>query len=216
MEQKLITPEILTRIAPTIKGEKAITISTAINLIAPRYGLTTKNQLEEFLATILHESGEFSIQAENMNYTTANRLMQIWPNHFKTVAFANQYIKNPRKLANYIYGPNTSIGKSLQNVLPDDGWNFRGSGPQQLTGRYSFSAFGTYIKFKGTLYELADLIRTDYYWGIESACWEFCINKKLIKLAEQNDFLTITKKINGGTVGWESRVNYLKKVKKYL
>lgn len=211
MSVTLITPEILTKIAPSIKGDKAAKIADSLNRICPsdKYQINTKDRFEEFLSQLLHESGEFSISTENMNYTTPQRLIDMWPKHFPNLDFAAQYIRNPEKLGNYIYG-STSIAKDLGNIKPEDGYNLRGGGPIQLTGRYSYTKFGQFMG-ESDLYKVANLVRTDLDWGIHSACWEYCVDKKLIVLSEADEELKITKSINGGTNGFADRQTYYKR-----
>ena len=83
----MITPEILKKVAPTLSKEKSVVITDAINNICPVYGISEPNILHEFLATILHESGEFAIKEENMNYRAA-RIHDVWPSRFPTIQSA--------------------------------------------------------------------------------------------------------------------------------
>lgn len=210
----LVVPTQLLKVAPNLNSTKAIEICANLNLICPQYGIDTKNKFHEFIATILHESGQFSITVENMYYTTPQRLMAIWPKHFPSISFASKYIKSPMKLANYIYG-STSIAKALGNIKPEDGYNFRGSGPMQLTGRYSHTKFATYMK-EPNIEISAEKLRTNLVYGIHSACWEFSIEKDLDDEAERDDFKTITKRINGGYIGMADREKYLKAARLYI
>lgn len=82
------------------------------------------------LATTHHETGGAMLpRAENLNYTTAARIRAVWPKRFTSEAAAAPYVRNPEKLANYVYG-----GR-LGNTQPGDGWRFRGMGDIQATGR---------------------------------------------------------------------------------
>lgn len=92
--------------------------------------------LAAILATVYHETGG-SMQPveENLNYS-AKRLTQVWPARFPTLASAEPYAGNPRKLANRVYG-----GR-LGNVAADDGWRFRGRGLAQITGKANYAKFG--------------------------------------------------------------------------
>lgn len=213
----MITSEILKKIATSLSTERATVIADVINNVCPAYGITKPNILHEFLATIIHESGEFSIKEENLSYS-AKRITEVWPSRFPILAAAVPYTKNPQKLANKVYG-----GR-MGNDTINDGWTYRGRGAIQITGKESYATYFTFKKNDGgyhfnempkTLEELTELMLRDD-WGIDAACWEFAINKRLIQAALNNDFKTVTKRINGGVIGYEDRIKYYERCKKYL
>ena len=210
----LVTAQSLKNIAPTLSLEKAMIISDHINFICPGYGINSKDILEEFLATIIHESGGFRIKSENLNYRKPQLLLNNRPDHFTSLEFAKQYCGNPQKLAYYIYGT-TSISKTLGNIKPEDGYTFRGAGFIQLTGRTAATLYSKYVG-QDTPESAMELIRNQDWWAIDSACWVFAIYKNLINAAVNDDFVNITKRINGGLIGWKDRQNTLSRVKRYL
>jgi len=202
----LITQQQLQKIAPSLKDDYAKEITDLLNLICPQYGITPA-AFNCFLATIVHESGEFSIKEESLNYTHAQRIVDVWPSRFNLTGSngklnANDYVRNPQKLANAVY--NNRMGNRPDS---SDGWDFRGSGFIQLTGRESFQRYGTYHGITD-LEDVAEKLRTLDWWAVDSACWEFAIDKKLIPIAENGDFKTVTLRINGGLIGWNDRLNY--------
>ncbi|PZP40838.1 MAG: glycohydrolase [Pseudopedobacter saltans] len=210
-----LTGKTLQLIAETPTLERCNEIANYLNLICPNYGLNNANVMHEFLATIIHESGAFRIKSENMNYTTAERIKEVWPSRFNLTGKdgklnANNYIRNPKLLANTVYN-----GRMGNRTGTDDGFNFRGSGFIQLTGRESFTAYAKY--HGGTDLEYyANLLRTDDWWAVDCACWEFCVDKKLLPLAQTDQFQTITKRINGGLIGWKERQYFYARAKQYL
>lgn len=161
------------------------------------------DSLDFFLANILHESGNFTIKSENMNYKTPSRLVEIWPSRFNSTN-APQYINNPSKLANLVYS-----GR-MGNTQPNDGFNFRGGGFAQITGRDSYTAYTLFLNrrdfTKRTIAEVAKLVMTDNYWAMDSAFWFFIHFKKLVGVT---DFLTVVRRWNGGLIGIEDRKKQL-------
>ena len=95
------------------------------------FSLGALAELPDFLGNILHESNMLSRLEENLYYTRPERLMQVWPKRFPTLALAKQYVRSPQKLADYVYG------NRLGNVN-GDGWTYRGSGLIMVTGLYNF------------------------------------------------------------------------------
>ena len=88
------------------------------------------NALAYCFATTHHETGAAMVpRVENLNYTSAARIQQVWPSRFPTISSAEPYVRNPQALANKVYG-----GR-LGNTQPNDGWDFRGMGDVQATGR---------------------------------------------------------------------------------
>ena len=110
------------------RGDPAIIAAMARDSarVFAKYGLTNLNRVWGFLSTALEESG-FKPVAENLNYTDAARLTKIWPKRFPTLASAEPYVRNPERLANYVYGGREG------NTRPGDGWLYRGRGPIQTT-----------------------------------------------------------------------------------
>lgn len=198
----MITADILKNICHTMKYERAAVIATLINEKCTIYGI--KN-IHEFLATIIHESGEFSIKEESLFYTHPQRICDVWPKRFPSLLSALPYIHNPEELANKVYG-----GR-MGNDKPNDGWLYRGSGFIQLTGKDSFQKYADYIHKELSL--IPELLRKDDSYAFDSACWEFVIDKKLNGTV---DFKYVTKRINGGFNGWDSRVKYYDRCKKYI
>lgn len=100
-----------------------------------KYGITDPLHQAAFLAQIGVESGALTQLTENLNYSAA-RLRQVWPSRFKSDAIAQQYAGNPQALANYVYG--SRMGNQPGT---EDGWNYRGRGLKQLTGRDNYAEY---------------------------------------------------------------------------
>ena len=104
-----------------------------------KYGDGDRRKLAYALATKFHEVGPaMEPKVENLNYTSATRIRQVWPSRFKTIADAVPYVRAPQKLANKVYGGREDLG----NDKPNDGWTYRGRGDSQITGKANYAKFG--------------------------------------------------------------------------
>ena len=211
----MIKAEQLQKICPSLKTERALAISGLINSVCPKYEINTPIRLQAFLAQIAHESGEFSIKTESMNYSTPERIVAIWPSRFNLDGKdgklnAHDYIHDAAKLGNQVYA-----GR-MGNGAPEtgDGYRYRGGGFLQLTGKESYQHYANYIKKE--VGETADLVRGTDEYALDSACWEYVVDKKLLDESDARDFTTITKRINGGTIGLTERLKYYKLAQQIL
>lgn len=211
----MITGQQLKAICPNLKQERADVLAALMSKSFPKYEINTPARIQAFIAQVAHESGEFSIKTESMNYTTPERICAIWPSRFNMDGSngklnAHNYVKNQEKLANTVYSNRMGNGDAASG----DGFRYRGGGNMQLTGKESYSA---YAKFIGKeVGETADLVRSTDEYALDSACWEFAIDKKLNDEADRGEFITITKKINGGTIGLEERQKYYARAKTHI
>jgi putative chitinase len=198
---------MISQICTTISAARAAAIQTIFDAICVKYGITVKNDQAAFVAQICHESGEFTIKTENMNYTTPQRIVDIWPSRFNLDGSngkhnANDYIRNPQKLANEVYANRMGNGDANSG----DGFLFRGAGFLQMTGREDFQKYAAYIG--KDLTDTSNLVRSDDTSAMDAAAWEYVIKSKLLG---QTDFRHITIVINGGTIGLEERTRYYNK-----
>ncbi|WP_454623105.1 chitinase [Brucella anthropi] len=110
--------------------------TSAILAEAERRGLLDE-QTAYVLATAFHETGgKMQPIEENLNYTSAARIRQVWPSRFASVAAAQPFVRNPPALANKVYG-----GR-MGNTRPNDGWLYRGRGLPMITGKDNYKKFG--------------------------------------------------------------------------
>jgi putative chitinase len=204
----MLTNEQLKKICPTLSADRASSIVSLINSICPKYDINTPIRLQAFLSQIAHESGEFSIKTEGMNYSTPERIVAIWPSRFNLTGEgklnAHDYVHNAEKLGNQVYAGRMGNGAPESG----DGFRYRGGGFLQLTGKESYQHYANYIKKE--VGETADLVRGTDEYALDSACWEYAVDKKLLDESDARDFITITKKINGGTIGLTERLKYYK------
>lgn len=201
----MLTTQQLSKICPGIKSSLCTDITALINEFAPQFGLTNKEAFRKFLANVAQESLNFSHKSENMNYTTAARIMAVWPGRFPTVESALPYVKNPIGLANKSYG-----GR-MGNTEPNDGWTYRGAGFIGITGKEMYTKYAKYLGIP--VEEAANLMRTQNRYALHSAFWFFCIHKGLTKIAATCTFKFTVKAINGGYVGLADREKYYARCK---
>lgn len=171
----------------------------ALAQLLPDYDINTPQRIAAFIAQCSHESGGFKFLKENLNYR-AESLMRTWPKRFPTLEFAKQYAHNQPKIANYVYANRMGNG----NEASGDGWRFLGRGLIQLTGKDNYEAFAESIETP--VEEIPEYLAT-FEGAAQSACW-FWETNELNKWADKGDMLTLTKKINGGTIGLEDRIKH--------
>lgn len=170
----------------------------ALNDTLPDYDIITLEQVAAFLAQTMHESNNFNVLEENLNYR-AERLLQIFPKYFPDINLANTCARNPTKTANIVYANRMGNGPSSSG----DGYKFRGGGLIQLTGRNNYTKFGASV---GMSAEDATFYVRKPEGAVKSSCW-FWKENNLNNYV--SDMVALTKKINGGTNGLSERIaNY--------
>lgn len=167
-----------------------------------KYEINTDRRIAGFMAQCGHESADFKLLEENLNYSE-KALNSVFGRYFgKGKRNAKEYARKPEKIANYVYQDEfRSKRGQMGNVEPGDGWLFRGRGIKQLTGRNNYTAFGKTVGMSAE--EAAEYVATPE-GAMESACW-FWKTNNLAKWADAGDNKGLTKKINGGTIGLEDR-----------
>lgn len=173
----------------------------ALNETFARFNLTTNNQKAMFIGQCSHESGNFRLLQENLNYKAAT-LMKLWPKRFPTLEVANQYAGNARAIANKVYADR--MGN--RDEASGDGYRFRGKGLVQLTGHSNHFHAGKALGVDFVMQP--DLVATPKYAAL-TAGW-FWETHKLNPPADALDYTKVTKIINGGTIGLEDRIKHVK------
>lgn len=181
-------------------------IANSADAVFKKYGIDSPLLIAHVMAQISHECGAGHDVIENMNYS-ALRMTQVWPSRFPTVASAVPYTHNPQKLANKVYN-----GRMGNKVGSDDGWNFRGRGGSQTTGREGYER----VK-KQTGLDVVNKpdILIDPKYFLECSVSDF-INCGCLPYAKADDIYNVTKRLNGGTVGLADRKVWLARWKKAL
>ena len=165
--------------------------------ILPLWDINTIPRVAGFIAQCGHESRNFNVLTENLNYS-AKALNTFFPKYFKRAGRdANEYHRKPEAIANVIYANRMDNGDTDSG----DGWRFRGGGILQLTGRYNYTEFGEDVEMSAE--EAVDYVRTKK-GALDSACW-FWDENNINKHCDAMDIIKMTKRINGGTIGLEDR-----------
>jgi putative chitinase len=178
--------------------------------IAEHYGLNA-NRGAHLLGQAAHESGNFMISEENLNYR-ASTMCRVWPSRFKSEAEAEPYARNPEKLANKVYSGRMGNGSEASG----DGWKYAGKGFIQLTGKDNVRAFAEHIG-RDSLVDDPSPIADEL--AMDSAIFFFEKNG-LFNMADKgvtdSIIKSITKRVNGGYHGLEDRMDKTKKIYRWL
>jgi len=187
-----------------LKGQVPDAIIAQIPDTITKFELNTPLRLAHFLAQAGHESGGFKVLTENLNYS-AKGLMGIFKKYFPTEVLAKQYERKPEKIANKVYASRMGNGPEASG----EGFKYKGRGCIQLTGKDNYTAFGKSIN--EDIAANPDLVATKY--PLMSAAWFFYKNG-LHKIADGGAtdavVTSITKRVNGGTIGLPDRIKHFK------
>jgi len=188
-----------------LNAEQLTKLHIDVKLVDPlnetfeRFGISTVNQQACFIGQCGHESGNFKLLEENLNYKAAT-LMKLWPKRFPTLEVANKYAGQPRMIANKVY----SSRMGNRDEASNDGWMMRGRGIVQLTGadnyHHASKALGV------DLVTQPDLVASPKYAAL-TAGW-FWSTHKCNAPADSLDHVKLTKIINGGTIGLDDRIKH--------
>lgn len=188
-----------------ITDEELTNIFNSLILTFDKYNINTSLRQSHFLGQILHESGKFKYKRENLNYS-ARGLYTVFRKYFPTIEEAKKYERKPHDIANIVYA-----GR-MGNVLSNDGWLYRGGGAIQITGRYNYTLLSK--ELEQDFISNPDFIG-EYPYYILSAGWFWNI-KNLNKYADNDDIVTLTKRINGGLNGLNDRIKNTETAKNIL
>ena len=171
----------------------------ALSTVLPDYDINTIPRVAAFLAQTAHESGGYKALKENLNYR-AETLMKVWPRYFPNMDIAQQYAQQPEKIANRAYGGRMGNGPEASG----DGFRYCGRGLIQLTGKDNYTKFAESIETP--VEDIPEFLGT-FEGAVQSACW-FWESNNLNQFADSGDMLTLTKRINGGTLGLDDRIKH--------
>ena len=192
-----------------LKGHVPDAVITQIPTVMEKFQINTPLRLAHFLAQCGHESGGFKAVQENLNYS-ADGLKKIFPKYFPG-NLSESYARNPEKIASKVYGGRMGNGDESTK----EGFKFRGRGYIQLTGKSNYTAFANSIG-EDTVSN-PDLVETKY--PLASAAWFFSkngLNSIADKGADPATITSVTKRVNGGTIGLADRIKHFTEYYKLL
>ena len=204
---------------PEIKHLQAVKVKDpakwlgAIQAACSEFKIDTPQRVAAFLAQCAHESAGFTALEENLNYSDVT-MAAVWPNRFAVLgadkkpkkdekgkntpnAFAKALHRKPELIANAVYSNRMGNG----TIESGDGWRYRGRGLKQLTGKFNYEKCGAALGVD--LVSNPDLLLEPSY-AARSAGW-FWQSNNLSKFADAGDLEGMTKKINGGLIGFADR-----------
>jgi putative chitinase len=171
----------------------------ALSNVLPEYEIDSPQRVAAFIAQCTHESGGFKRLKENLNYKWES-LRKVFPKYFPDDELAQEYAHKQEQIANRVYGGRMGNGDELSG----DGFRYCGRGLIQLTGKNNYTKFAESIGM--AVEEVPTLLET-FEGAVKSACW-FWKTNNLNQYADAGDILTMTKRINGGTIGLEDRIKH--------
>ena len=184
----------------SLRGHVPDNVIEMIPETAAKFGIDTPLKLAHFLAQCGHESGNFRVTSENLNYSV-DGLKKIFGRYFQG-NLAESYARNPEKIASRVYGGR--MGNGTEETK--EGFKFRGRGFIQLTGKDNYKAFG--LSINEDICSNPDLVSTKY--PLLSAAWFFqrCLPK--CTDASEAAVTAVTRCVNGGTIGLPDRIKHFK------
>jgi len=171
------------------------TIKDQIPLVINRFKIDNPLRLAHFLSQCAHESSDFTVTSENLNYS-AEGLMKIFPKYFATVS-PQGYAKKPEMIANRVYASRMGNG----NELSGDGFKYRGRGFIQMTGKNNYAQFDKFVD--DDILGNPNLVALKYPL-LSAGCWWDANNMN--KFAEKETPTQIRKRVNGGTIGLDKTI----------
>jgi putative chitinase len=208
----LITASQLNALVPLDAQAQALT--DAINASMTYYGIADQpRRVRYFIAQSCFETQNFSLWAENLMYTTAERLCAVWPSRFSMQpmgdkAYAHDYVCNPAKLANLVYANRGGNGPPESG----DGYKYRGRGGFHLTFKNNYRAYSRARYGDDRIVQNPDLVAQPQD-AMMSAGW-FWMSNQLNGLADKDQFTKVTQVINGSDATVPQRLQVLNKVNK--
>jgi putative chitinase len=186
-----------------------VTWCEPLNAALALHGINTKLRVCHFMAQCLHESSNFKILSENLNYSQQG-LRKVFPKYFPDDATAFRYARQPAAIANRVYGGRMGNGGEASG----EGYKYRGRGLIQLTGKDNYTNCSKFLFGDLRLVDDPDYVSSKE-GAVLSACW-YWVKNNLNKIADDDNIELMTLRINGGKIGLADRIHHLEKCKEII
>lgn len=201
----IITPEQFKHIFP--KHREPEVWAETLDYVLFEFGIIDPPDVAMFLAQCGHESAEFTVFIENLNYSS-DALLRVFPKYFKDRATADRYARKPQLIANRVYASRMGNGPESSG----DGWKYRGRGPIQITGTNNYRACSRYLYGdEKVLLDDPDIL-LEKRDGLLAAMWFWETNN----LKGNHDITRVTRIVNGGSNGLQHRMDLFNAAMKVL
>jgi putative chitinase len=185
----------------------------SINQTMARFSIDQSvRRVRYFMAQTAFETENFTSWSEDLVYSTAERIVEVWPSRFSLnenvpgKEYAPDFVNAPERLANLVYANRGGNG----NEASEDGYVYRGRGALDLTFLNNYSAASTYLYNDKSIYlNNPDLVAAPKD-AFLSAGW-FWASNKLNDLADSDSFSRVTEVINGSAATVSARLQVLDK-----
>jgi putative chitinase len=201
----LISEEMLAAVFPQCD---ATGWAPALSAAMRGYQITSRWRMAHFLAQVGHESRGLTRLVEDMTYSTPGRICATWPKRFPLEADAQPFVRQPEALAEKVYGLRPDLG----NDQPGDGWEYRGRGLIQITGKANYTEVAAALGWGGPEAAMK-LLETRDGAALGSARW--WASRGLNEIADRgglSQLEAITRRVNGGVHGLSGRRDNLVRI----
>jgi putative chitinase len=199
----MLSPERLKQLVPSASTDDCQKYAAHLSAAFSEFDIDTPLRQAAFLAQVAHESGSFRTARENLNYSSEG-LLKVFPKYF-SAAEAVEYHRQPERIANRVYANRMGNGPESSG----DGWAYRGRGLIQITGKSTYIDCLLLFPYKTT-----DWLETPE-GATRSAGW-FWMKRGLNTMADIRDIVGISKRVNGGTIGLDHRIQLYNEIYREL
>lgn len=192
----------LRAVAPHLPDDAISGLERARPALLRAGALASPRRAAHLIGQCAHESAGFTHRFEVLYYRSPERLLAVFPRHFRNRAEAEPLARNPRALANRVYAGRMGNG----GIASGDGYRYRGRGWLQLTGRANYARMGAALGLD--LERQPDLAaRADIAWSVAGVylATRRSAGRSALEWADLDNVERVTRIVNGGLNGLTER-----------